>query len=138
MFCIVEYNIYKDQSIGKKINLPPAIKRQVQIKQRRWNRFLETRDPVKYRLYRKQTDYVKKLIKKTRKDELEMMAKKMKGNLKRFWSYVNSKTKTRHTVPNLKSKTTGRDCTTDIDKGNALSASFRLCLSKNAPTICLK
>ena len=89
---IPKCSIYNDQSIGKKINLPPAIKRQVQIKQRRWNRFLETRDPVKYRLYRKQTDYVKKLVKKARKDELKNMAKKIKGNPKRFWSYFNSKT----------------------------------------------
>ena len=121
---IPEYKFSLASIKGKKINLPQTVKRSIRIKQRRWSRYLESRDSLKYKLYRKQTDYVKKLVKQARKDEQKKIAKKIISNPKQFWSYVNSKTKIRQAIPTLKCKTTEKDCTTDIDKANVLSNQF--------------
>ena len=117
--------VISTQTCELKPYLGHHVKSQIKIRQRRWTRYLETRCPVKYEQYKTQRNYVKKLTKKALKQAQKDLAKKIKGNPKRFWAHVNSKRKTRETIPELISNNKSRKATTDIDKAETLSKYFQ-------------
>ena len=84
-------------NVKKKLPVGSHVKAQIRIRQRRLQRYIQTRDPEQYRLYCKQRNLVKKLTKKAMIKAEKDLAKKIKTNPKAFWAHVNSKLKTRQT-----------------------------------------
>lgn len=88
-----------------KIPLDTYFIKQIKKKHRCWNRYIETRDPAKLVEYKRQRNKVRNI---TRKGKLELeksIASNIKENPKLFWKYVNSKTKTKSTIPDLEETT---------------------------------
>ena len=74
-----------------------AIKR----KHRLWQRFLETKNGEKYNEYATARNKVKGLIRSFQANINKNIAEEVKTNPKKFWAYVNKKTKTKNEIPNL-------------------------------------
>lgn len=109
-----------------KVPLDKKIVELVKKKHRTWQRFMETREETKLQEYRKIRNQVRKLTRSGRaKYELDI-AKDIKENPKRFWSYVNSKTKTRSTIPDIKVTHEGsvKILTTEQNKANEFGKFF--------------
>ena len=83
-----------------------------------WQRFIGTQEQVKLQEYRRIRNQVWTATIRRRKDFELSLVKDVKGNPKRFWSYVNSKTKTRSEIPHLlmKENDNEKKLTTDEEK----------------------
>ena len=119
-----------DENKKRKLSLDMNVMSQIKIKQRRWRRYMETKDPEKYKLYRVQRNYVKKLVKQAMKKIEKEVASKIKSNPKHFWAYVNSKSKARQNIPKLRCPITGITCTSDYENATALSEQFKSVFTK--------
>jgi hypothetical protein len=74
----------------------------IKRKHRLWNRYMETRDPLVERKYKKCRNQVKsKSLLSEKKKQLEV-AIECKTNNKKFWAYVKSKSKTISTIGDIK------------------------------------
>jgi len=73
----------------------------VKKKHRLWQRYIETRDGQKYLAYVQARNKAKALIRQHQRDTCKRIARAAKVNPKRFWSYVNSKTRIKNDIPNL-------------------------------------
>ena len=62
---------------------------------------METRSGEKYIEYRRLSNQVKNLTKKAKKKMERDIAKESKTNPKKFWQYVNKKTKIKQGIPDL-------------------------------------
>ena len=84
---------------------------------------METRDASKYRKYTKLRNQVRHLTRKNREMDI---ASQVKSNPKKFWAYVNSKTKTKSCIPDLLYTQEGVEKLTldDKDKAEVLSKFF--------------
>ena len=98
----------------------------VKKKHRTWQRFIETREQAKLQEYRKIRNQVRKATRRGRKEFELNIAKDVKNNPKRFWSYVNSKTKTRSDIPDLivNGNNNVRTITTEKEKANEFGKYF--------------
>ena len=63
-----------------------------------WQRFIGKQKQVKLQEYRRIRNQVRTATRRRRKDFELSLAKDVEGNPNRFWSYVNSKTKTRSEI----------------------------------------
>jgi len=101
--------------------------RTIRKKHRAWQRFLETKCGKKYQEYVRLRNKVRKLTRKASKEVEKNIADEAKSNPKRFWSYVNRKTKTRERIAELHcSDDSGitRNATTDKEKADTLAEFF--------------
>ena len=73
----------------------------VKKKHRLWQRFIETKSGEKYIEYAKARNKAKGLIRSFHRNINKKIANDIKNNPKRFWAYVNSKTKYKNEIPNL-------------------------------------
>jgi len=73
----------------------------VRKKHRLWQRYMETRDGQKYAAYVQARNKTKSLIKQHQSEVCKLIATKAKSNPKKFWSYINGKTKVKSEIPNL-------------------------------------
>ncbi len=122
-----------DSEKGKPVD--PVVLKRIRKKHRAWQRFLETRDGKDHQKYCRERNQVKSLIRKFRKN-LEMgIAKQIKINPKKFWSYVRSKTKTRPTIPDLEMETSEgtRKTANDNEKANTLQKYFSSVFTEEPP-----
>jgi hypothetical protein len=94
----------------------------IKKKHRAWTRYIETREERKYIIYTKLRNKVKKIIKLARNRLEEDICNQVKTNPKVFWSYVNSCSRTRSTIPDLHSPK--GMATTDTQKANVLADFF--------------
>ena len=73
----------------------------IKKKHKAWKRYMQCRTSENYREYCTLRNKVRKLTKAARKAQEKEIAAESKSNPKKFWSYVNNKTKTRPGVANL-------------------------------------
>ena len=66
-----------------------------------WQRYIEMRSGQKFTENRRLSNQVKDLTKKAKKHKERSIAKEAKRNPKKFWKYVNGKTRIRQGMPNL-------------------------------------
>ena len=97
---------------------------QIKRKRRCWQRYIETRDDSKWQEYCKARNKVKKMTRQIRRTIERDIAKQAKTNPKRFWNYVNSKTKTRQGISQLRIPDTNKMTESDTDKADVLLDHF--------------
>ena len=73
----------------------------IKRKKRLWEKFIETKDGYAYLEYCRVRNQVRTATRKARKVIEKEIAKLAKKNPKKFWQYVNRKTKKRSTIPDL-------------------------------------
>ena len=120
---------------GIKQNMPYESKiiQKIRKKHRCWQRYIETRSEQKFTEYRRLSNQVKNLTKKAKKHKERSIAKEAKCNPKKFWQYVNGKTRIRQGIPDLVySGEDGeeRSTTNDKEKAEVLSSFFTSVLTK--------
>lgn len=100
--------------------------RKIRKKHRTWTRYIETNDQNKLKEYKKIRNQVRNTTRRMRKQVEQNIALDIKKNPKKFWRYVNSKSKSQDTIPDLKLNTNSTDsiATTDKEKAQALSDFF--------------
>ena len=98
----------------------------IRKKHRLWTRYIETRDQEKHQAYKKIRNKLRNITRKNKVQKERDIAADIKGNPKRFWKYVNSKTKTKTTIPDLEvtSEENTIKITTDAEKAEALANFF--------------
>ena len=92
----------KNETSNKKGKYNKEILTAVKKKHRLWQRFIETKSGEKYIEYAKARNKAKGLIRSFQTNINKKIAQDIKTNPKRFWAYVNSKTKSKGEIPNLK------------------------------------
>ena len=83
-----------------------------------WKKYMASRNSENYKEYCKFRNQVRNLTKKARRNKEVEISKDAKENPKKFWSYVNNKTKTKPGIPNLQ-KSDDKDDITKSDKEKA-------------------
>ena len=97
----------------------------VRKKHRCWQRYIETRDPEKYRLFTRQRNKVRSLTRQAQKKYEREVAGESQRNPKKFWRFVKSKLKTSTGIADLRTHEDGEVyATSDIDKTRVLSKFF--------------
>ena len=94
-----------------------------------WQRYIKTKDKKNYNEYTKLRNQVRSFTRKNRKDKEREIAEQVKANPKKFWYYVNSKTKTKNGIPDLVYTEDGIDKNTTNDAEKIKSALRILFLS---------
>ena len=101
------------------------LKKMINKKHRIWTRYMETRQPDGLREYKNIRNKIRNLTRKSRREAELDIAKEVKVNPKRFWNYVNSKSKIKATIPDLEIEDDSNiTATTDIAKAEALAKYF--------------
>ena len=93
-------------------------------KHRAWQRYHETKNPEHYKLYCRQRNQVKSLIRKTQKAFEKEIAKDAKKSPKKLWSYIRSRTKTTIGVSPLIKPGTDDLTVTETEQAEILSDYF--------------
>ena len=83
-----------------------------------WKRYMSSRDSEKYKEYCKFRNQVRNITKQAKREKEKDVSKDAKSNPKKFWNYVNSKTKTKPGIPNLE-KPDNKDNLTSNEKEKA-------------------
>lgn len=102
------------------VEISKAVKR----KHRLWQRYIETKDGKKYEEYRQARNKAKGLIRDFHRRIGKQIARQSKTNPKKFWAYVNSKTKFRRDIPELIESTTGKQTSNCTERAETLSRYF--------------
>ena len=92
------------------------IRTAIHKKRKLWKSCISTRDANVFKSYKKQTNLVRQLTRKAEQDEQTQIAKEVKDNPKKIWSYVNKKTKSRNKIGDLKINGTDTVAKTDCIK----------------------
>ena len=74
----------------------------VKKKHKAWQRYMTTQDGQDYQTYARARNQAKNEVRKALKDYEKSIASEIKTNPKKFWSYVNSKLKTKSEIPQMK------------------------------------
>ena len=107
--------------------------KRIRKKHHAWQRFMETKVGQQHQKYCRERNQVRKLTRKVKK-QLEMhIAKQVKEFPKKFWSYVNSKTKTVSQIPDFVIPGTDKKTTTDLEKAEVLADYFASVFTKEPP-----
>ena len=77
------------------------VKLAVKKKHRLWQRYMETKDGQKYNEYVQARNRSKALIRQFQRESCRQIALSVKANPKKFWSFVNNKTKVKSEIPHL-------------------------------------
>ena len=96
-------------------------------KHRTWQRYMETRDPAKYKEYTRQRNKVRTMTRKLQRDLEKEISRTAKENPKKFWGYVKSKMKTKTGIADLIKKKDGNHeelTKTDQEKAEVLADFF--------------
>ena len=94
----------------------------IKRKSRLWERHCQTNDGQVYLEYRKVSNQVRSITKKAQKVLEKNGAKQAKTNHKKFWQFINNKTRARPNIPDLfvdEDTPTGSNVTTSSDKEKA-------------------
>ena len=107
----------------KNIYMTNEALRKKDLKNRLWRRYKRTRSGYDYRQYVRSKNALRRLTRKLRTDFERSIAADAKTAPKKFWSYVNSKTKTKSKIPSLK-QIDGLLAKTAVEKAEALNKFF--------------
>ena len=104
----------------------PGARLSIRKKHRKWEKYRQKRDNESYREYMKARNKAKSIITRERNNKEKQIAETAKTNCKSFWSYVNSKRKTKSGVSELHTVQDGKTviATTDIEKAEILAEYF--------------
>ena len=91
----------------------------IKKKHKAWKKYMASRESDHYKEYCKYRNQVRNLTKKARKEQEKGVAKDAKTNPKKFWKFVNGKTKTRPGIPNLQKNNNDDDDLTSNDHEKA-------------------
>jgi len=118
--------IFQADTGGKQRNpLPESVRKQIKKKNRLWKKYIA--GVVEEEVYKKQRNKVKTAVRRHARKQQNNVALEVKTNPKKFWSYVNAKTKVRDKIGEL--RTCGKDgqqteAVTDQEKADALNCFF--------------
>ena len=115
---IPKYKINKSKHLKIKLPLDKEILGKIKKKHKTWKKYINSRDSDTYKEYCKYRNQVRKLTKLARRNQERGIAGEAKTNPKKFWNYVNRKTKTKPGIPNL-SKPDNSDEVTKDDQEKA-------------------
>ena len=107
--------------------LPANVLKTIRKKHNLWKKFMVTREGKAHQDYCRARNKVKNLLRKARKEHEKNICKDIKTNPKRFWQYINSKSKTRDSVADLHTDpddTTSKLITENQEKANLLNDYF--------------
>ena len=65
----------------------------IKKKKRLWNKYIQTKSGEVYQNYCRLRNQIRRITRKAKKTYEQNLAKQVKTNPKRFWSYANAKTK---------------------------------------------
>ena len=101
--CIPTRKVVYDPTTSNKhkFKLDSNSLRRIKKKHTLWKRFLRTRDGEVYLQYCRERNYVRSMTRKFQKQIEREIAKSAKRNPKKFWKYVQSKTKVKSKVNDL-------------------------------------
>ena len=105
-----------NRSRKHKIPLDKKSISQIRRKNRIWKNYAKTWDISTYREYCKACNQVRKLTRKAKLEYEKNLANQIKSNPKKFWNYVNSKTKVSSGIPPL--SVTGNESDTEVTDDN--------------------
>jgi hypothetical protein len=100
--------------------LDERIIQETKHKHRWWTRYMENRDPKKYKEFVRSRNKVKTMVEKAKIQMEKEIAENAKVNPKKFWQYANSKRKTKSGIGELKTtNSNGEVDTAKTDKEKA-------------------
>ena len=110
---------------GEKSRLPldSATKEAIKQRKKTWKQFIKENSDWSYREYARRRNMVRRLTRKRQHEKEQTVAAVCKSNPKAFWSFVNQKTKTRETIPDLE-REDGNTTSCDYEKAETLSKFF--------------
>lgn len=131
----MEAHIPKRAQHPRRKNLPkidPKLLSKIKRKNRLWHRYVETKEFQKYKEFTKLRNQIRNDTRRSRKATEKEIANDIKSNPKAFWSYVNSKTKSKSGIANLEYQRDGVShlTSTDKEKTEVLSEFFTSVFTK--------
>lgn len=109
------------------IKLDEKTLRKRKEKSRAWRKYRRTKVEADYKIYARARNQLRNLTRSAHKRVERGVVKEARSNPKRFWKYVNSKSKMRGVIPELKvaNGNNGSEMTkSDVEKAEVLSAFF--------------
>ena len=121
---IPKRRIKKDRPNRNQIN--SEIRQLIKKKHRLWQRYRESNynDDKKYRHYCRVRNKVRKATRYQQRCQEEKIADNAKSNPKKFWRYINWRTKTSMGIADLEKITTNRLTSNDKEKAEVLATFF--------------
>lgn len=99
----------------------------IKLKKKSWRKFIRNKDIVEYDKYKSIRNKVRYNTRQLYKDEQNNIAKYCKSNPKKFWNYINNKTKSHSKIDDLSymnDQGVQIVVSNDLDKANVLSEYF--------------
>ena len=118
-----------------KYTIPQNCRNFIKQKHRLWKQYRESRSKDKLCEYKRVRNLVRKETRKIVQKNQAEVAKSCKANPKKFWMYVNSKTKTHSSISDLHIKRDNGSfeiITSDLQKANAFADYFETIYNKNS------
>lgn len=108
------------------VPLDPSTVAEIKKKHRSWTRYMETNDEGKLRAYKKVRNKLRNITRRSRRKVELSIAKNVKDQPKKFWSYIKSKTKVHSSIPELEERRDGTSvkAKTDEEKAEMLGNFF--------------
>ena len=121
---LTDFNKWRKSSWRRPLDQDLRVK--IRKKARLWTRFMETRNPQILKGYKKVRNDIRKITRQLAKKEQCEIANQCKSNPKKFWKYVNSKSRLRNPIGNLKVADVSGSTVVDDDqeKANVLGKFF--------------
>lgn len=107
-----------------KMKLEGKILQKRKDKNAAWRKYMRTRSEDDYRKYTRLRNKLRNMTRGAHKRVEKSVVMEAKSNPKKFWRYVNSKTKTRGVIPELKINDQGDTTKSDMEKAETLSKFF--------------
>ena len=130
MGCIPDHIKAKNK---KNIYLTDKAIRMKDLKNRLWKKYKQTRSSYDHTRYIKTKNSLRTLTRNLGFEFEKSIAADAKTAPKKFWLYVNSRTKTRNKIPSLQKKD-GSIASTAAEKANALNSFFETTFTKENMT----
>ena len=117
------------------VKLNGTAKSKLRQKQRLWKQYIKTNDTSIYVKFRKVTNQLRHLTRKSVRDLERSISENTKNNPKKFWKYVNQKRKFKSPVASLyRTKDKDKDdlVDSDFDKAETLANQFTSVFTKES------
>ena len=131
--CIKLSNKSNKERNKKKLWMNRAAMRKLKRKYSAWKRYCDTEEYTDYVCAQNEKKELSKMTKKLCKDFEHEISKNIKTNPKAFWRYVQSKVKSRSSIPDLKAED-GSELTDAREKAEELNNFFASVLTVEDPT----